>query len=92
MWEEEALALKVVGVPTRTDGPYPVRMPLYEFRCRSCGSTFTEQRPMAASADPATCPDGHDDTVRLLSMAGALTGAPEPGGGGGGCCGGGCCS
>lgn len=57
---------------------------------------------MAASADPATCPEGHADTVRLLSMAGALTGASAPvsrpstgggtGGGGGGCCGGGCCA
>ncbi len=72
-------------------------MPTYECRCRSCGTTFTEQRPMAASGDPATCPDGHADTVRLLSMAGALTGANAPvtrpsGGGGGGCCGGGCCA
>lgn len=86
------LALKIVRVLTGPAGPYPVRMPLYEFRCRSCGSTFTEQRPMAASGDPATCPAGHDDTVRLLSMAGALTGTPEPRGGGGGCCGGGCCA
>jgi putative FmdB family regulatory protein len=67
-------------------------MPLYEFRCRACGSTFTEQRPMVASGDPATCPAGHADTARLLTMAGALSvrgegAAPS----GGGCCGGGCC-
>lgn len=77
-------------------------MPTYEFRCRSCGTTFTEQRPMIASNDPATCPEGHSDTTRLLSMAGALvsSSAPSPraprssspGGSGGGCCGGGCCS
>jgi putative FmdB family regulatory protein len=72
-------------------------MPTYEFRCRSCGTTFTEQRPMIASNDPATCPDGHSDTTRLLSMAGALTGAssapaPPVASSGGGCCGGGCCS
>jgi len=73
-------------------------MPTYEFRCRACGSTFTEQRPMAASGESATCPDGHTDTIRLLTMAGALTGASrgsaEPGrpGSGGGCCGGGCCA
>lgn len=78
---------------------YAAGMPLYEFRCRSCGTTFTEQRPMIASGDPATCPVGHDDTVRLLSMAGALTGAPAPQGSSGrpsaasgGCCGGGCCA
>ncbi len=73
-------------------------MPTYEFRCRECGSTFSEQRPMAASGEPATCPDGHTDTIRLLTMAGALTGgssrgSAEPGpAGAGGCCGGGCCA
>jgi hypothetical protein len=48
---------------------------------------------MSKSGDPATCPQGHDDTVRLLTTLGALgaaASAPEPGGGGG-CCGGGCC-
>ncbi|WP_043640143.1 FmdB family zinc ribbon protein [Nonomuraea candida] len=69
-------------------------MPRYDFRCRACGSTFEVSRPMSASDDPATCPDGHDDTVKLLSTV-AMTGgasAPRPSGGGGGCCGGGCCS
>jgi len=67
---------------------------MYEFRCRECGSTYTEQRPMAQSADPSRCPSGHHDTVRLLTVAGTLTGAAAPtgGGGGGGCCGGGCCA
>ncbi len=47
---------------------------------------------MAASSDPAACPEGHDDTVKLLSMAGlGGSSAPAPSGGGGGCCGGGCC-
>ncbi|MBU6245411.1 MAG: zinc ribbon domain-containing protein [Actinomycetales bacterium] len=76
-------------------------MPTYEFRCRACGSTFTVNRPMEASGDPAACPVGHADTVRLLSFAavgggsGAAAGSagssPGPMGGGGGCCGGGCC-
>ncbi|WNE96310.1 zinc ribbon domain-containing protein [Streptomyces luomodiensis] len=74
-------------------------MPRYEYRCRACGTTFELNRPMAESSDPASCPDGHDDTVKLLSTV-AVTGAsasssPRPpsggGGGGGGCCGGGCC-
>ena len=30
------------------------------------GETFTQQRPMEQSGDPAACPQGHDDTVRLL--------------------------
>ncbi|MCF6472568.1 zinc ribbon domain-containing protein [Nonomuraea sp. MG754425] len=69
-------------------------MPRYDFRCRSCGSTFEVSRPMSASDDPAACPEGHDDTVKLLSTV-SMTGgaaAPRAGGGGGGCCGGGCCA
>jgi len=52
---------------------------------------------MAESADPAACPAGHGDTVKLLSTvavggtASAPAAAPRGGGGGGGCCGGGCC-
>ncbi|MFJ1971037.1 zinc ribbon domain-containing protein [Streptomyces sp. NPDC087903] len=72
-------------------------MPRYEFRCRTCGDTFELSRPMAASADPATCPSGHGDTVKLLSTvavggsSASAAPAPRAGGGGGGCCGGGCC-
>ncbi|MET9821493.1 MULTISPECIES: FmdB family zinc ribbon protein [Streptomyces] len=72
-------------------------MPRYEYRCRSCGDTFELSRPMAESSAPASCPAGHDDTVKLLStvaVGGSASGsapAPSPGGGGGGCCGGGCC-
>jgi putative FmdB family regulatory protein len=70
------------------------RMPRYEYRCKACGTTFELNRPMAESSAPATCPDGHDDTVKLLSTVavGGSAAAPRPsGGGGGGCCGGGCC-
>ncbi|MFE5735437.1 zinc ribbon domain-containing protein, partial [Streptomyces sp. NPDC056528] len=42
-------------------------MPRYEYRCRTCGDTFELSRPMAESSDPAACPAGHDDTVKLLS-------------------------
>ncbi|WP_043500512.1 FmdB family zinc ribbon protein [Streptomyces glaucescens] len=74
-------------------------MPRYEYRCRTCGDTFELSRPMAESADPASCPAGHDDTVKLLStvaVGGAASAPAAPrggggGGGGGGCCGGGCC-
>ncbi len=71
-------------------------MPLYEFRCRSCDDVFEVRRPMSESGDPAACPSGHDDTVRLLSVfaktGAAGAGSPMPTGGpsGGGCCGGGC--
>lgn len=70
-------------------------MPTYEFKCRDCADTFEVNRPMSESGDPAACPSGHTDTVKLLSMAG-LTGATAAvsvgaSAGGGGCCGGGCC-
>jgi putative FmdB family regulatory protein len=71
-------------------------MPRYEYRCRACGDTFEVSRPMSAASQAATCPQGHADTVKLLSTV-ALTGgggssaAPAPrAGGGGGCCGGAC--
>ncbi|HEU0087103.1 MAG TPA: zinc ribbon domain-containing protein [Pseudonocardiaceae bacterium] len=72
-------------------------MPRYEFRCRECLTTFEVSRPMSASREPAACPTGHQDTVRLLStiaLSGARSGSagrsapPAPAGG---CCGGGCC-
>ncbi|MEU5693648.1 zinc ribbon domain-containing protein [Actinosynnema sp. NPDC020468] len=66
-------------------------MPTYEFRCKACGSTFDVKRPIAEASDPATCPHGHDDTVKLLSMVGLAGKASAPATGGGGCCGGGCC-
>ncbi|MYU50827.1 MULTISPECIES: FmdB family zinc ribbon protein [Streptomyces] len=68
-------------------------MPRYEYRCRPCSSTFELNRPMAESSAPAVCPDGHEDTVKLLSTVavGGAASAPAPSGGGGSCCGGGCC-
>ncbi len=71
-------------------------MPRYDFRCRTCGATFEVTRPMANAGDPASCPDGHRDTVKLMSLvavggrAGAAPAALPSGGGGGGCCGGAC--
>ncbi|NYT95478.1 MULTISPECIES: zinc ribbon domain-containing protein [Salinispora] len=68
-------------------------MPRYEFRCRVCGGTFEVNRPMAQAAEPARCPQGHDETVKLLSTV-ATIGRSGSGGtapsAGGGCCGGGC--
>ena len=59
---------------------------------------------MAEASAPAQCPQGHDDTVKLLSTVsvGGRAGwrgqsqqsegasGAEPRGGGGGCCGGAC--
>jgi putative FmdB family regulatory protein len=75
-------------------------MPRYEYRCKACGTTFEMRRPMSQSDAPAPCPQGHDDTVKLLSTvsvggsasaSSASPAAAPSGGGGGGCCGGGCC-
>ena len=43
-------------------------MPLYDFRCKTCETTFEVRRPMAEASDPATCPQGHENAVRLLSV------------------------
>ncbi|WP_097317764.1 FmdB family zinc ribbon protein [Paractinoplanes atraurantiacus] len=69
-------------------------MPRYEFRCRACGDTFEVNRPMREASEPTDCPQGHADTVKLLSTV-AVTGrtisTPTPGpSSGGGCCGGAC--
>jgi putative FmdB family regulatory protein len=64
-------------------------MPTYAYKCRDCAEQFELSRPMSESSAPATCPDGHDDTVKLLTTI-AMTGragAPASSG----CCGGGCC-
>ncbi|HET6260056.1 zinc ribbon domain-containing protein [Pseudonocardia sp.] len=73
-------------------------MPRYDFRCRECGSTFEVSRPMSAASDPAACPAGHDDTVKLLTTVAVGGLAPRagsraaaPAAAAGGCCGGGCC-
>lgn len=73
-------------------------MPLYEYHCEVCESRFELRRTTADSAAPATCPAGHGQVRRLLSVfatAGRSGSGPAPmsipgGGGGGGCCGGGC--
>jgi putative FmdB family regulatory protein len=42
-------------------------VPRYDYHCRDCHTTFELTRPMAQSSDPATCPDGHDNSVKLLN-------------------------
>jgi putative FmdB family regulatory protein len=66
-------------------------MPTYAYKCRECADEFELSRPMSESSTPADCPEGHHDTVKLLTTI-AVTGragAPAPSGGGG-CCGGAC--
>ncbi|MBU3701499.1 MAG: zinc ribbon domain-containing protein [Acidimicrobiia bacterium] len=73
-------------------------MPLYEYRCPECETTFEARRPMAEASEPIDCPEGHVGSRRLLSVfastgaASAVGGAPAPASrpSGGGCCGGMC--
>jgi putative FmdB family regulatory protein len=72
-------------------------MAAYDYRCRSCDTAFTVERPMTAVATAVRCPAGHDDVARIwaaVSVTGRAaasspdaTSAPS-----GGCCGGGCCA
>ena len=41
-------------------------MPIYEYECLTCGITF-EKRQSFSEEPIADCPNGHDDTRRLLS-------------------------
>ena len=70
-------------------------MPIYEFRCRTCGSRFEELRPMAdvgsSVATAVSCPQGHEDVERLLSViAPSSSQAPTATSSGGACCASGC--
>ncbi|NQV96462.1 MAG: zinc ribbon domain-containing protein [Acidimicrobiaceae bacterium] len=70
-------------------------MPLYEYRCRSCDETFEQRRTMSQANEPAQCPQGHENSVRLLSVFASVGGgassaatpspAPKMGGCGSGC-------
>lgn len=67
-------------------------MPLYEYRCRSCDTSFQLLRAVRSADEPAACPDGHTDSVRALSLVAPVRraeGAVAPATGGG-CCGGMC--
>ena len=69
-------------------------MPLYEYFCQKCETKFEQLRPMSASHEPATCPDGHEGAMRLISLFAAVgtgeDGQPMSLAGGGCGCGGAC--
>jgi putative FmdB family regulatory protein len=68
-------------------------MPVYEYHCRKCGTTFELLRPMSRSTEPAKCPTGHAGAGRVVSVFAARSGNGEAAAfdlGGGGGCGGGC--
>jgi putative FmdB family regulatory protein len=79
-----------------------VGVPLYEYRCNDCSSTFVMLRPFADRELSAVCPGCESrTTMPLISRVSALSGVRPDGTAGlpamrasaapsGGCCGGGC--
>ncbi|CAM8628910.1 MAG: zinc ribbon domain-containing protein [Actinomycetia bacterium] len=74
-------------------------MPLYDYKCPECDTTFEARRSMAEASDPVDCPNGHAGSRRLLSVFATVGGsssssapapAPMPRAGGHGCGGGMC--
>lgn len=69
-------------------------MAVYEYRCKTCDSSFEMRRSMSESNDPAVCPLGHQNSMRKLSAFASVGGAAAPAAparaSGGGGCGGGC--
>ncbi len=64
---------------------------MYEYRCRVCDRSFHRLRSIAAADESTSCPAGHDDVARALSLVApprrsGVPAAPS----GGGCCGGAC--
>jgi putative FmdB family regulatory protein len=67
-------------------------MPLYEYRCPTCRSTFELLRPMRTASADATCPKGHAGAERVVSLIAAQPRADSGLSSGGGCaCGGAGC-
>ena len=69
-------------------------MPLYEYYCPSCRSTFDKLRPLGATDTAVRCSAGHDGVRRLVSVFSvggrAAVAEAEPVTGGGCACGGAC--
>ncbi|RJQ44773.1 MAG: zinc ribbon domain-containing protein [Anaerolineaceae bacterium] len=44
-------------------------MPIYEYVCLNCGTTFDQIRPFSQADNPIACPQcAHNETKRKLSM------------------------
>lgn len=70
-------------------------MPIYEYFCKSCDTSFERRRPASEYAEPAMCAVGHQSArrvVALFAMASNSRSLPSLPAGAGGCsCGGGGC-
>ena len=47
-------------------------MPLYEYHCQKCRTTFERLRPMAESSERVACPNGHEAAERVVSLVATL--------------------
>lgn len=73
-------------------------MALYEYLCLDCETSFEVRRAMGDADSSVTCPSGHTDVRRKLSMfasvgarAASVGAGSAPGpSSSGGCCGGSC--
>ena len=72
-------------------------MAFYEYVCRACDESFELRRSIVDADRDVTCPNGHTDVRRKLSVFASVGSAPAAGmpvptarPSGGGCCGGGC--
>ena len=66
-------------------------MPIYEYKCPSCGDVFEQRRPMSQATDPASCPSCNAQSPRTISRLARVSHGGEGEGGdfGGGDFGGG---
>jgi len=48
-------------------------VPLYEYYCPQCSRKFELLRPLSRMDEPASCPQGHANGQRTLSVFAALT-------------------
>ena len=71
-------------------------MALYEYFCRECETLFELRRPMGDADSSVTCPEGHTDVRRKISVFAAVGASSDSGTAGlvgssdGNCCGGAC--
>ena len=45
-------------------------MPFYDFRCPTCDERFEVRRPIAEAGEPMSCPNGHENAVRVITTWG----------------------
>ena len=56
-------------------------MPIYEYKCPSCGDVFEQMRPMSQATNPAQCPSCKAESPRTVSrLARASSGGSDGGG------------